>query len=144
MQSKNQMASIKANRREPKTAQQLYEMAVLENKSNEHSRLPIPQERASILCWALDGYDFEFVKPCLRCQRFYGKWNLYLNPETEEAQKAALDSGLMNSNTRERKSQANTTENAFYATTVAAAKLYTPPPSQWKIDSCLILRFLVL
>lgn len=121
---KIQMTSDGENWREPKTAQQLYEMVVLENQPDEHSRLPIPQGTASLLCWAFNGYDFKFVQPCLRCQRFYGKWTLYLSPETVEDQEAALQSGFKNSNIRQKKAQAKATENACCAETVAAAKLY--------------------
>lgn len=121
---KLQMTSDGESRREPKTSQQLYEMAVLENQPDEHSRLPIPQGADSLLCWAFSGYDFQFVEPCLRCQRFYGKWPLYLSPKIVEAQEAAFQIGLKNSNIREKKAQAKATENACCAETVAAAKLY--------------------
>lgn len=70
---KLQMTSDGDSRREPKTSQQLYEMAVLENRLDKHSRLPIPLGADSILCWAFNGYDFKLVQPCLCCQRFYGK-----------------------------------------------------------------------
>lgn len=46
----NHMTLDRENWCEPKTLQQLYKIAVLENQPDEHSRIPIPQEIASLLC----------------------------------------------------------------------------------------------
>ena len=105
-------------------AQQRYKMAVLDNQPEEHNRLPVPQDNATLLCWAFSGYSLEPVQPCLRCQRFYGKWAMYLSPEIEKEQAAALESGIRNSNTKQRTTRTEHVENAPCAETVAAAKVY--------------------
>ena len=101
-----------------KTVQQLYNRIAVENKSDEYGWIPTPGKNGSIFCWAFQGHDLKEIAPCIRCQRFYREWDLYLRAETDAEKKDLLQKGLESHSARGKK------ENPCCAETIAAAKLY--------------------
>ena len=111
------------------TVDNVYRRLVVESLPAEHDRLPTPGQDSSILCVAFHGHTdgFEAQAPCLRCQRFYPKWELYRHPTTPGAKEAMLESsnnGLDASYTKKASSISKGTDRACCAETVAAAKIF--------------------
>lgn len=81
----------------------------------------IPGPKNTIFCWAIDPCSITFKRPCLRCQRMYSEWALYLRPDNTNLRRVSL-SDIYARDALAYNAKKDTC--SYCAETVAAAKMY--------------------
>ncbi|KAL8742899.1 MAG: hypothetical protein Q9190_004689 [Brigantiaea leucoxantha] len=99
----------------------LYDAVVNTKKDHIASYQNIPSSENGIISWAF-GSDFQFKRPCTRCQSLYSRWILHKMPDTPGKKLAGLKqdhwSGVL------KYSSGFKYPCGYCAETVAAAKFY--------------------